>query len=310
MNSTIARVDGRLPLQLTGLRGMLVDYYELTKPRIILLLLVTTAASMVMAARGLPPLGILVATLVAGALAAGSSGAFNCAIDRDIDPLMRRTMMRPIPLGRVTPRQAIVFATVTGIVSFALFYLCVNPFAAWLSLGGELYYVVIYSLWLKRVTTANIVIGGASGAIPALVGWAAVTNSIGWPALGLFALVFFWTPPHFWSLALMVETDYHKANIPMLPNVYGVRRTTVEILAYTAILVAGSLALTFLGVFGAWYFAAAAVLGGIFLYKAYMIFAGPSKQRARSTFRYSLLYLALMSAAMVIDRLVAVIPRH
>lgn len=308
MNSTIARLDGALPIRVAGWRGTIVDYYELTKPRIILLLLVTTAASMVMAARGLPPLGIFVATLAAGALAAGSSGAFNCAIDRDIDPLMRRTMMRPVPLGRITPRQAFVFAAITGTISFALFYLCVNPFAAWLSLGGELYYVLIYSLWLKRVTAANIVIGGAAGAIPALVGWAAVTNAIGGPALGLFALVFLWTPPHFWSLALMVETDYHKANIPMLPNVHGVRRTKIEIFVYSVILVISSLSLTFLGVMGLPYFATAAVLGGVFLYDAYMVFAGPTKPRARALFKYSLVYLALMSAAMVIDRLLAVIP--
>jgi protoheme IX farnesyltransferase len=309
VSSTIARIDGALHVPVAGRFGTLVDYYELTKPRIILLLLVTTAASMVMAARGLPPLGIFVATLAAGALAAGSSGAFNCAIDRDIDPLMRRTMMRPVPLGRITPRQAFAFAAVTGLLSFALFYACVNPFAAWLSLGGELYYVLVYSLWLKRVTTANIVIGGAAGAIPALVGWAAVTNSLGGPALGLFGLVFLWTPPHFWSLALMVETDYHKANVPMLPNIHGVRRTKIEIFAYSVVLVASSLTLTFLGIMGIWYLATAAVLGGIFLYDAYMIFAGPTKPRARAMFKYSLAYLALMSAAMVLDRLVAVTPK-
>ncbi len=309
MNSTIARMDGLIPVQVTGWRGTLVDYFELTKPRIILLLLITTAASMVMAARGFPPLGIFVATLAAGALAAGSSGAFNCVIDRDIDPLMRRTMLRPVPLGRISPRQAFVFAAITGSISFALFYFCVNPFAAWLSLGGELYYVLVYSLWLKRVTTANIVIGGAAGAVPALVGWAAVTNGLGGPALGLFALVFLWTPPHFWSLALMAETDYHKANIPMLPNVHGVRRTQIEIFAYSVILVVSSLSLTFLGVMGLPYLLTAAVLGGIFLYDAYMISVGPTKQRARSMFQYSLVYLALMSAVMVIDRLVAVIPR-
>jgi protoheme IX farnesyltransferase len=309
MNSTIARMDGVIAVPAAeGWRGRLVDYYELTKPRIILLLLVVTAASMVMAAHGFPPLGIFLATLAGGALAAGSSGAYNCAIDRDIDPLMRRTMLRPVPLGRITPRQAFIFASLTGAISFALFYFWVNPFAAWLSLGGELYYVLIYSLWLKRVTTANIVIGGAAGAIPALVGWAAVTNGLGGPALGLFALVFLWTPPHFWSLALMVETDYHKANIPMLPNVKGVRRTTIEIFVYSVILVVSSLSLTFLGVMGLPYLATAAVLGGVFLYDAYMIFAGPTKQRARSMFKYSLLYLALMSAAMVIDRLLAVIP--
>ena len=287
-----------------GWRGRVVDYYDLTKPRIIALLLVTTLAAMVMAARGLPPLGLLLATLVGGALAAGSAGAFNCIIDRDIDRLMARTAARPLAVGRIEIAHAALFATILGIVAFALLFTFVNPLAAWLSLAGNLYYVIIYTLWLKRATPLNIVIGGAAGAIPPLVGWAAVTHTIGWPALGLFALIFLWTPPHFWALALMIETDYHRANVPMLPNVRGVAHTKLQIFIYTAILVAVSLALTPLGILGWWYFVAAAILGAIFLVDTWKMLRGPTRPLARTVFNYSLLYLALMCAAMVADRVI------
>ncbi len=280
----------------------LVDYYQLTKPRIIVLLLITTLAAMIMAAHGLPPLGLTLATLIGGALAAGSAGAFNCVIDRDIDALMTRTAARPLPTGRIGLGAAIVFATLLGVAAFALFYFVVNPLAAWLSLAGNLYYVVVYTMWLKRATYWNIVIGGAAGAVPPLVGWAAVTHSVGLPALGLFALIFLWTPPHFWALALMANTDYERAKIPMLPNVHGVHRTKVEIFVYTLLMVGMSLALTPLGVMGLWYFVPAAVLGAVFIYDAWQMLHGPTKPLARITFKYSLLYLALMCAAMVADR--------
>ncbi len=282
------------------------DYYELSKPRIIVLLLVTTAASMVMAARGVPPLALLFWTLVAGALAAASAGAFNCIWDADIDRIMKRTAWRPIPQGRISKRNALIYAVLAGGVSFALFYIFVNPLAAWLSLAGNFYYVVIYTIWLKRITPLNIVIGGAAGAVPPLVGWAAVTHAIGAPALGLFALIFLWTPPHFWSLALMTETDYAKANVPMFPNVYGRERTKREIIYYTIILIVASLLLYPLHVMGALYFGAAAVLGGIFLVDALRTWRGHNEARAaRQLFRYSLIYLALMCAVMVIDRIVS-----
>jgi protoheme IX farnesyltransferase len=287
-----------------GWRGRVVDYYDLTKPRIIALLLVTTLAAMVMAARGLPPLGLVLATLVGGALAAGSAGAFNCIIDRDIDRLMVRTAARPLAVGRIEIAHAALFATILGIVAFALLFTFVNPLAAWLSLAGNLYYVIIYTLWLKRATPLNIVIGGAAGAIPPLVGWAAVTHTIGLPALGLFALIFLWTPPHFWALALMIQTDYHRANVPMLPNVRGVAHTKLQIFIYTAILVAVSLALTPLGILGWWYFVPAAILGTIFLVDTWKMLRGPTRPLARTVFTYSLLYLALMCAAMVADRVI------
>ncbi len=285
---------------------LLRDYYELSKPRIIVLLLITTAASMVMAARGTPPIALLFWTLLAGALAAASAGAFNCVWDADIDRVMKRTQARPIPQGRISRRNATMYALAVGSVSFALFYVFVNPLAAWLSLAGNFYYVVIYTIWLKRITPLNIVVGGAAGAVPPLVGWAAVTHSIGAPALGLFALIFLWTPPHFWSLALMTETDYGKAKIPMFPNVYGKERTKREIVYYSVLLVVASLLLYPLHVMGAFYFAAAAVLGAVFVLDALRTWhEQTSTAQARKLFRYSLLYLALMCAVMVIDRIVS-----
>ncbi len=304
MNATLARLDGIVARHPAGWRGTLGDYFALTKPRITYLLLITTFAAMVMAAHGIPPLDLMFTTLVGGALAAGSAGAFNCVIDRDIDALMVRTSSRPLPMGRISPRAGIVFASVLGIVSFALLYYFTNPLAAALSLAGNAYYVLVYTLWLKRITTLNIVIGGAAGAVPPLVGWAAVTHAVGAPALGLFALIFLWTPPHFWALALMANTDYHKANVPMLPNVRGAHRTKIEIFIYTLVLVAFSLALTPLGVMGLWYFVPAAILGAVFVWDAWKMLRGPTKPLARVLFKYSLLYLALMCAAMVLDRVI------
>ncbi|HEY1428684.1 MAG TPA: heme o synthase [Candidatus Tumulicola sp.] len=287
-------------------RSVLADYYELSKPRIIYLLLITTAAAMAMAAHGWPPLGIALWTLLGGALSAASAGAFNCVYDADIDAIMRRTQERPVPQGRISKRAGIVYATVAGLLGFGILYAFVNPLAAWLSLAGNIYYVVIYTMWLKRLTPLNIVIGGAAGAVPPLVGWAAVTNSIGGPALGLFALIFLWTPPHFWSLSLMTEMDYDRAKIPMFPNVYGRPRTKREIFYYSAILVVASLLLYPLHVMGALYFGAAAVLGAIFLLDAVRTWRETDGTlAARRLFKFSLLYLALMCLVMVVDRIVA-----
>jgi protoheme IX farnesyltransferase len=305
VNSTLARVDGLAATHPVGWRGTLADYYELTKPRIIVLLLITTLAAMIMAARGVPSLRLVAWTLIGGALAAASAGAFNCVIDRDIDAVMRRTMRRPLPAGRVQPGAAAVFASALGIASFAILYLLVNPLAAWLSLAGNVYYVVIYTLLLKRRTTLNIVIGGAAGAVPPLVGWAAVTGSVGPAALALFALIFLWTPPHFWALALMTETDYHKAHVPMLPNVRGPERTKREIVVYTLVMVAASLAFVPLGIMGWPYGIAAAVLGGVFVVDSVRLLRGSTKPLARRLFTYSLVYLALMCLVMVCDRVIA-----
>ncbi len=283
----------------------IADYYELAKPRIIVLLLITTAAAMIMAARGIPPLALTFWTLLGGTLAAASAGALNCVFDADIDRVMTRTMQRPIPQGRISLFAGTVFAVILGVAAFALLYFLVNPLAAWLSLGGNVFYVGIYTMWLKRRTALNIVIGGAAGAVPPLVGWAAVTHQIGGPALGLFALIFLWTPPHFWSLALMTETDYAKAKVPMMPNVAGEERTKREIIYYTILLVLASLALYPLHIMGPLYTGAAAVLGGIFLYDTIRTWRDSGTFWARRTFKFSLLYLALMCLVMVIDRIVA-----
>ena len=304
MNSALSRIDGVVETSSRDGSRALRDYFELTKPRIILLLLITTLAAMIMAARGVPPLGLVLATLIGGAFAAGSAGAFNCVIDRDIDRLMRRTALRPLAVGRITPQSAVIFALLLGGLGFAVLYHWASPLAAWLSLAGNAYYVFIYTLWLKRSTPLNIVIGGAAGAVPPLVGWAAVTHSIGAPALGLFVLIFLWTPPHFWALALMTETDYARAKIPMLPNVRGVEHTKLQIFIYTLVLVAVSLALTPLGVMGLWYFVPAAILGTFFVIDAWkLLHEANSVPMARIVFKYSLLYLALMCAAMVVDRI-------
>jgi protoheme IX farnesyltransferase len=287
------------------IRSIVNDYYELSKPRIIMLLLITTAAAMAMAAHGWPPIGIALLTLFGGALSAASAGAFNCVYDCDIDAIMRRTKDRPVPLGRISKRAGIVYATIVGLIGFGVLYAFVNPLAAWLSLAGNVYYVVIYTMWLKRLTPLNIVIGGAAGAVPPLVGWAAITNAIGGPALGLFALIFLWTPPHFWALSLMTELDYDRAKVPMFPNVYGRPRTKREIFYYSAILVIASLLLYPLHVMGALYFGAAAVLGAIFLLDAVRTWRETNGTlAARRLFKFSLLYLALMCLVMVVDRII------
>ena len=281
------------------------DYYELGKPRIMYLLLVTTVAAMFMAAHGTPPLSALAWTVLAGALAAMSAGTLNCIFDADIDARMRRTADRPIPGGRISIFAATAHACVMGVLSFAIFYLRVDPLAAWLSLTGNVFYVVVYTMWLKRRTPLNIVIGGAAGAIPPLVGWAAVTHTIGAPAIGLFTIVFLWTPPHFWALALVAQNDYGAAGIPMLPNVKGTSRTRTEIVWYSVALVAASLALFGLHVFGTLYLATAALLGGILIGISWRTLRSNDLRYPRLLFRFSLLYLALMCAIMVIDRIVS-----
>ncbi len=308
MSSTLSRVEAvagaAVPLAHTGWRATFEDYYELVKPRIIMLLLITTIAAMIMAARGIPNLALLFWTCAGGALAAASAGAFNCVYDSDIDSKMKRTKGRPVPRGAITPNRALAFAMVLGIVSFLLLNYLVNPLAAWLSIGGNAYYVFIYTMWLKRSTPQNIVVGGLAGSIPPLVGWAAVTGTIGWPAIALGVLIFLWTPPHFWALALMTETDYEKAGIPMMPNVHGVRRTKIEMLVYTIVLFAFCLATLPLHIMGPIFFSAALIVGGWFLYDAINVLRHDSRLLARGMFKFSLMYLALMCLAAVIDRVV------
>jgi protoheme IX farnesyltransferase len=305
VSSTLSRVDGvALPGSHSGWRGRFDDYYELTKPRIIYLLLITTFAAMMMAARGVPNLALVFWTLLGGALSSASAGAINCVWDRDIDRLMNRTKLRPVARGAISARDALIFAAVAQTVGFAALWIFANPLAAWLSLAGNFYYVVIYTMWLKRTTPLNIVIGGAAGAIPPLVGWAAVTGHLGSPAFALFAVIFLWTPPHFWALALMTNIDYDKAGIPMLPNVKGVARTKREIVIYSLILAGVSVAFFPLHVLGPCYGGCALILGGVFVWDAVRVAGDPTKRYARVLFKYSLLYLALMCVAMIADRVI------
>ncbi len=281
------------------------SYYQLTKPRIIPLLLITTAAGMWMASEGRVDPFLLLVTLVGGTLAAASAQVLNCIYDRDIDYDMERTRHRPIPSGKVQPRDALLFAIALASLSFTLLTVFANLLAALLAMSGIVFYMAIYTHLLKRHTPQNIVIGGAAGAIPALVGWAAVTGELSWAAWLLFGIVFLWTPPHFWALALMIREDYAKVGIPMLPVVAGEESTTRQIWIYTLLVVPASLLLIYpLGTSGVVYGAIALWLGIIFLQKAWQLLQAPNdKQLARSMFKYSILYMMLLCTGMVVDSL-------
>jgi protoheme IX farnesyltransferase len=272
----------------------------LTKPRIIELLLVTTLPTMIVAQRGLPPLWLMIATLVGGALAAGGANAINMYVDRDIDKLMRRTSGRPLVTGAVTPAAALVFAITLEVLAFVELWAFVNLLSAVLALSATLFYVFVYTLWLKRTSSQNIVIGGAAGAVPVLVGWAAVTDRLGWTPLVLFAIIFVWTPPHFWALAVKYQDDYRTAHVPMLPAVSTIRRTAVEILAYSVLLVAVSLLLAAVAHLGAFYLTAATVLGLVFLALAVKLFRRATPKVAMQLFSYSITYLTLLFVVMAV----------
>ena len=272
------------------------DYVTLTKPRIMSLLLVTGAAGMFVGAEGAPPLGLFVAAMVGLALACGGASALNHVLDADIDRLMgKRTEQRPVAAGRVPPSRALEFGLVLSALSFVLLASTVNVLTAALALVGNLFYVLVYTRWLKRSTPQNIVIGGAAGAVPPLVGYAAASGTLGLPALWLFLIVFLWTPPHFWALALLIKDAYANAGVPMLPVVRGERETTRQIVLYTIVLVAFTL------VVGLWlgpvYTVAAAVLGGAFLALAWQLRRDTTPRRAAILFHYSLAYLALLFVA-------------
>jgi heme o synthase len=296
-------------------------YIALTKPRIIELLLVTTVPAMVLATRDLPAAvagvswsdwAVLVFwTMLGGTLAAGSANAINCYLDRDIDQLMTRTRRRPLPAHEVEPERAVVFGLVLGVISFGVMAWFVNLVAAFLTLLAIAFYVVVYTILLKRSTPQNIVIGGAAGALPPVIGWAAVTGSVGIPALLLFALVFYWTPPHFWALSLRIRKDYALAGVPMLPVVKGIAETTRQIGLYTALMVAVSLVLWAVARMGAIYLGAAIVLGAIFLWQAYGLWRRGASEEASTAgairlYRYSISYLTLLFAAVALDALVVI----
>jgi protoheme IX farnesyltransferase len=286
-------------------------YVALTKPRIIELLLVTTVPAMILAARGIPRLDLIFWTLVGGTLAAGSANAINCYLDRDIDLLMVRTRRRPLPAHEVEPERAVVFGLVLGVVAFVVLTYFVNLLAAFLAMLAIAFYVIVYTMVMKRTTPQNIVIGGAAGALPPVIGWAAVTGDIGLPALVLFALVFYWTPPHFWALSLRIAKDYAAAGVPMLPVVRGVPETTRQIALYTILLVAISLILFAVARMGVVYLAAAVILGAIFLWQAYRLWrVGTSPEGSTAgairLYKYSITYLSLLFLAVAVDTIMAV----
>ena len=276
-------------------------YFKLTRPRVIPLLLITTLCAMLVATRHVPSFGLIVVTLLAGALMAGGAHAINAYIDRDIDEQMKRTRTRPVVTGAISPRNALVFGIALGALGFVLYLAFVNLLSALLGLAGLLFYVYVYSLWLKRRTVQNIVIGGAAGAFPPLVGWAAVTNHLSFAALVLFAIIFLWTPPHFWALAILIRRDYEGVGIPMLPAVIGEERTARHIAAYTVALIGVTLLLAIGQVMGTLYIAVALLLGAGFLYYVARLLKQTNKVTAKRVFVYSNLYLALLFLGMVVD---------
>jgi heme o synthase len=280
-------------------RLVVSDYLEMTKPKVQSLLLFTTVTTMYVA--GDPSVSLVLLTCLGGALSAGGAGAINHYLDRDLDALMSRTADRPVASGRVAPAAALWFGIALGVASFALLAATVNLLAAVLSLCGLLGYVFVYTLWLKRSTPQNIVIGGAAGAVPPLVAWAAVTGGLGGTPLYLFAIVFFWTPPHFWALSLLMKDDYARAGVPMLPVVRGEGETRRQILLYTILLYAVSQLPFCAGAFGAVYLVASVGLGALFIYGAVRLLRRADRRSALRLYLYSLAYLAALFAAMVVD---------
>jgi protoheme IX farnesyltransferase len=282
-------------------------YVALTKPRIIELLLVTTVPTMIVAARGMPGVWLVVATLVGGTFAAGSANTINCYVDRDIDQRMHRTERRPLPTSVVTPVEALRFGIVLGIVATLWLGLLVNWLSAGLALAAIGFYVFVYTLGMKRTTPSNIVIGGAAGCMPVLIGWAAVTNKVEVPALVLFAVIFYWTPPHFWALAIRFRDDYAAAGVPMLPVVAGLKETARQIVLYSWVMVAVSLLFYPVARMGPLYLTAAVVLGVLFLREAHALSGRARKGvpvKPMRLFHWSITYLSLLFGAMALDQLV------
>lgn len=281
------------------------SYLRLTKPRIVMLLVITTIPAMILAEGGMPSLWLTFATVLGGSVVAGGANAMNMYFDRDIDEMMRRTRGRPVPAGQVDPEKAAVFGMVMGASGFVFLDLAVNLLAACLTLGAFAFYVVVYTLILKRTTPLNIVIGGAAGAMPPVIGWAAVANEISIAALVMFAIVTAWTPPHFWALSMNYSSDYARAGVPMLPVVAGPEETKRQILLYTVALVVTSVLLSVLGGAGLIYLGSAVVLGAGFLVLAVRLWRDGSVKSSTALFRYSIVYLALLFAAIAVDGLAA-----
>jgi protoheme IX farnesyltransferase len=318
---------GRVSAAPSTTRARIGAYVALTKPRIIELLLVTTVPTMIVAERGMPSLWLMACTVIGGTLAAGGANAINMVVDRDIDRLMERTKDRPLVTGAMSPRAALTFAIGLEVVAFALLWGTVNLLSAVLAVSACLFYVFVYTLWLKRTSTRNIVIGGAAGAVPVLIGWSSVTGSLGWAPVILFGVIFYWTPPHFWALAIRYREDYQAADVPMLPAVSSFRRTSTRILGYTVVLWALSVAFSPVAGMGHLYLGASIVLGGVFTWYALRLHrmggrigdglvAGPGELAlagggaearirgvAMQTFAWSITYITLLFGAMALDQL-------
>ena len=279
-------------------------FVALTKPRIIELLLVTTLPTMIVAAHGMPRLPLILATLAGGTLAAGGANAINMVVDRDIDAVMHRTRRRPLVTGVVSAPEALAFAVALEVIAFALLWAEVNLLSAALAVSATLFYVFVYTLWLKRTSRQNIVIGGAAGAVPVLVGWAAVRDAVGWAPVVLFALMFVWTPPHFWALAIRYREDYKSVDVPMMPVVTSLKRTAAQIFAYTLLVAAVSLAFGWTAGMGALYWGSAVVLGTVFCALAYQLWRTPTEALAMRLFHWSITYVTLLFAAMAVDQFV------
>jgi protoheme IX farnesyltransferase len=276
-------------------------YVALTKPRIIELLLVTTLPTMIVARRGVPSVWLMVATLLGGTFAAGGANAINMFVDRDIDKVMHRTRNRPLVTGAMLPRNALIFAIALEGIAFAELWMWVNPLSAALAVSATLFYVFVYTLWLKRRSSQNIVIGGAAGAVPVLVGWAAVTDHLAWTPVVLFAIIFVWTPPHFWALAFKYKEDYQAADVPMLPAVATFARTAREILMYSVLLVGVTILLAPVASLGVIYLVSASSLGLVFVGLALRLRWRATPKAAMQLFSYSITYLTLLFVLMAVD---------
>jgi len=285
------------------LNGAALAYVRLTKPRIVILLVVTTIPAMILAEQGVPSLWLILATVVGGSVVAGGANAMNMYFDRDIDQLMLRTRDRPVPAGQIEPEKAALFGLALAAGGFFFLQWSVNMLAACLTLGAFAFYVLVYTLLLKRTTPLNIVIGGAAGAMPPVIGWAAVTSEVAVPALIMFAIVTIWTPPHFWALSLNYSSDYERAGVPMLPVVAGPDATRRQILLYSVALVVASLLLAIWSDAGLVYLSGAALLGAGFLYFAFRLYRLSSARASADLFRYSIVYLALLFGAIAVDSL-------
>jgi heme o synthase len=288
-----------------SLLSVVADYVSLTKPRVLVLLLVSAVTSMLIAVGPNIAPGTIVATLLGGAMASGAGSAFNQWWERDLDAKMGRTMTRPVPSGRLPGHHVLIFSASMAVGSFMILSVFVNLLAASLALAGGLFYVIVYTLWLKRYTPQNIVIGGAAGSFPALVGWAAATGEIAWPALILGFIVFLWTPPHFWSLALVYKLDYARAGVPMMPNIKGDQNTKEQIFLYSVALFVCATSLYFFGVVSDLWFVFGAALSAAFVYLAFLTLRDPGTRAAYRLFRFSILYLGVLFLSLAVDRIVS-----